>query len=121
MLLPGPLTTLIFADLGADIIKVEPPGGDYARGMGSNLFHGANRNKRSLLLDLKKTEAAEVIARLAAHGDVAIEGFRPGVAERLGISVRSVSRIKTAIEEKLGLQGQILFSFYRDSAARAAD
>ena len=85
MLLPGPLTTLIFADLGADIIKVEPPGGDYARGMGSNLFHGANRNKRSLLLDLKTPEATEVIARLAAHGDVAIEGFRPGVAERLGI------------------------------------
>ena len=93
MLLPGPLTTLIFADLGADIIKVEPPGGDYARGMGSNLFHGANRNKRSLLLDLKTPEATEVVTRLAAHGDVAIEGFRPGVAERLGIGAETLQSI----------------------------
>ena len=93
MLLPGPLTTLIFADLGADIIKVEPPGGDYARGMGSNLFHGANRNKRSLVLDLKAPAAKEVITRLATHGDVAIEGFRPGVAERLGIGAESLQSI----------------------------
>ena len=70
MLLPGPLTTLIFADLGANIIKVEPPGGDYARGMTSYLFAGANRNKRSLLLDLKSPDAGEVIRRLAHHGDV---------------------------------------------------
>ena len=93
MLLPGPLTTLIFADLGANIIKVEPPGGDYARGMGSNLFHGANRNKRSLVLDLKAPAATEVITRLAAHGDVVIEGFRPGVADRLGIGAQSLQSI----------------------------
>ena len=93
MLLPGPLTTLIFADLGANVIKVEPPGGDYARGMGSNLFHGANRNKRSLVLDLKSAAAAEVITRLARHGDVAIEGFRPGVAARLGIAAETLQTI----------------------------
>jgi crotonobetainyl-CoA:carnitine CoA-transferase CaiB-like acyl-CoA transferase len=93
MLLPGPLTTLIFADLGADVIKVEPPGGDYARGMGSHLFHGANRNKRSLLLDLKSPQAREVVARLARHGDVAIEGFRPGVADRLGIGPGTLQSI----------------------------
>jgi crotonobetainyl-CoA:carnitine CoA-transferase CaiB-like acyl-CoA transferase len=93
MLLPGPLTTLIFADLGADIIKVEPPGGDYARGMGSNLFRGSNRNKRSLELDLKSESAAVVIARLASHGDVAIEGFRPGVADRLGIGSEALQAI----------------------------
>ncbi len=93
MLLPGPLTTLIFADLGANIIKVEPPGGDYARGMGSHLFHGVNRNKRSLVLDLKSTAATEVIARLAAHGDVVIEGFRPGVADRLHISAQALQSI----------------------------
>lgn len=97
MLLPGPLTTLIFADLGADIIKVEPPGGDYARGMGSNLFHGVNRNKRSLVLDLKSPAAAEVVARLATHGDVVIEGFRPGVAERLGIDARSLQSHNPAL------------------------
>lgn len=93
MLLPGPLTTLIFADLGADVIKVEPPGGDYARGMGSHLFRGANRNKRSLLLDLKSPQAQDVVARLARHGDVAIEGFRPGVADRLGIGPEALQSI----------------------------
>tara|TARA_R110002072_G_scaffold92860_3_gene206331 strand:- start:19253 stop:20419 length:1167 start_codon:yes stop_codon:yes gene_type:complete len=93
MLLPGPLTTLIFADLGANIIKVEPPGGDYARGMGSHLFHGVNRNKRSLVVDLKSTAAKEVIAKLATHGDVVIEGFRPGVADRLHISAQALQSI----------------------------
>ena len=93
MLLPGPLTTLIFADLGADIIKVEPPGGDYARGMTNHLFAGANRNKRSLLLDLKSPGAGEVIKRLAHHGDVAIEGFRPGVARKLGIDADAMQEI----------------------------
>jgi crotonobetainyl-CoA:carnitine CoA-transferase CaiB-like acyl-CoA transferase len=93
MLLPGPLLTLIFADLGANVIKVEPPGGDYARAMGSNLFHGANRNKRSLLLDLKSPAATGVIARLAGHGNVAIEGFRPGVAARLGIGAQTLQSI----------------------------
>jgi crotonobetainyl-CoA:carnitine CoA-transferase CaiB-like acyl-CoA transferase len=93
MLLPGPLTTLIFADLGADVIKVEPPGGDYARGMGSHLFPGANRNKRSLLLDLKSPRAGEVVERLARHGDVALEGFRPGVADRLGIGPGTLQAI----------------------------
>ena len=93
MLLPGPLTTLIFADLGANIIKVEPPGGYYARGMGSHVFHGVNRNKRSLLLDLKSTAATEVIAKLAVHGDVVIEGFRPGVADRLHISAHALQSI----------------------------
>jgi crotonobetainyl-CoA:carnitine CoA-transferase CaiB-like acyl-CoA transferase len=97
MLLPGPLTTLIFADLGAEIIKVEPPGGDYARGMGSNLFAGANRNKRSIVLDLKQAGATQVIEKLAAYGDVAIEGFRPGVAERLGIAAATLQNINPAL------------------------
>jgi crotonobetainyl-CoA:carnitine CoA-transferase CaiB-like acyl-CoA transferase len=97
MLFPGPLTTLIFADLGADVIKVESPGGDYARAMGSNLFRGANRNKRSLVLDLKADAAGEVVARLAARGDVAIEGFRPGVAARLGIGAETLQSINPDI------------------------
>jgi len=97
MLLPGPLTTLIFADLGADIIKVEPPGGDYARGMTSRLFAGANRNKRSLLLDLKSPDAGEVITRLALRGDIAIEGFRPGVARRLGIGADALQELNPGL------------------------
>ena len=84
MLLPGPLTTLILGDLGAEIIKVEPPGGDYARHMNSHMFDGANRGKRSIALDMKSPEAGPVIEKLARYGDIAIEGFRPGVAARLG-------------------------------------
>ncbi|MBC7285902.1 CoA transferase, partial [Hoeflea sp.] len=93
MLLPGPLATQIFADLGAEVIKVEAPGGDYARHMKSAIFAGANRNKKSIVLDLKVPEAAAVVRRLAAYGDVAIEGFRPGVAARLGCDAETLQAI----------------------------
>ncbi len=84
-LLPGPFGTLALADLGADIVKIEPPGGDFARHMPSSLFRMTNRNKRSLVLDLKHPDAETVVRRLAEWADVAVEGFRPGVAVRLGI------------------------------------
>lgn len=84
-LLPGPFATVILADLGADVIKVEPPSGDFARKMPVEMFRVANRNKRSLVLDLKSPGSQAVIERLATWADVAIEGFRPGVAQRLGI------------------------------------
>lgn len=84
-LLPGPFATLALADLGADVVKVEPPGGDGGRHLPSSLFRMANRNKRSLVLDLKRKEAAEVVRRLACWADVVMEAFRPGVADRLGI------------------------------------
>lgn len=84
-LLPGPFATLALADLGADVVKVEPPGGDFARRMPSLLFRMANRNKRSLTLDLKHRDAPAVVRRLALWADAAIEAFRPGVADRLGI------------------------------------
>ncbi|MGO1121078.1 CaiB/BaiF CoA transferase family protein [Rhodovibrionaceae bacterium A322] len=84
MLLPGPITTLILADLGAEVIKVEPPGGDYSRHMKGEMYACANRNKTSIVLDLKAEGSDDIIKRLAEYGDVAIEGFRPGVADRLG-------------------------------------
>jgi crotonobetainyl-CoA:carnitine CoA-transferase CaiB-like acyl-CoA transferase len=84
-LLPGPFATLALADLGADVVKVEPPSGDFARHMPSSLFRMANRNKRSLAIDLKQPEAASVMGRLAQWADVAIEGFRPGVVDRLRV------------------------------------
>ncbi len=84
-LLPGPFATLALADLGADVVKVEPPSGDFARHMPSSLFRMANRNKRSLAIDLKQPEAANVMGRLAQWADVAIEGFRPGVVDRLRV------------------------------------
>lgn len=91
-LLPGPLATLHLADLGADVIRIEDhAAGDYARTMGegpdgvSVFYRALNRNKRGMRLDLKRVEGREVFLRLAETADVVVEGFRPGVARRLGI------------------------------------
>ena len=91
-LLPGPYATLVLADLGAQVDKVEEPGGgDYLRQTPplregeSALFYGLNRNKRSLTLDLKTPRGVEALGRLAGHYDVLVESFRPGVMERLGL------------------------------------
>ena len=87
----GPLCTQILGDLGADVIKVESPGGDFSRhtpplrdGM-SGFFASFNRNKRSIQVDLKSDEGREVARKLCRDADVVVENFRPGVAERLGI------------------------------------
>lgn len=93
-LLPGPFATMVLADLGADVIRVESPTRpDMVRFLppfddGVSAWHAAlNRNKRSLALDLKRPEAAGIIKRLISAGgyDIVIEQFRPGVMDRLGI------------------------------------
>ena len=84
MLLPGPLATTILADLGAEVVKFEPPTGDSARTLLPDLFHAINRNKRSVVLDLKQPNQ-DALTRVARWADVVVETFRPGVAERLGI------------------------------------
>jgi crotonobetainyl-CoA:carnitine CoA-transferase CaiB-like acyl-CoA transferase len=93
----GPLATMILADQGADVIKVEPPdGGDHTRAAAnrragfSASFLNNNRNKRSIVLDLKKPAALQVLMRLAAGADVFVQNFRPGVAERLGIGEAAI-------------------------------
>ncbi len=96
-LLPGPFATVILADLGADVIKVEPPGGDFARQMPVEMFRVANRNKRSLVVDLKNPDSRPVVERLVAWADVAMEGFRPGVTERLGIGAKQLRAIKPGL------------------------
>jgi crotonobetainyl-CoA:carnitine CoA-transferase CaiB-like acyl-CoA transferase len=90
-LLPGPMATLHLADLGADVVKIEDTGaGDYARAMGrvrdgmSDLFRLVNRNKRAMRLDLKQPSGREVFLRLVERADVVVEGFRPGVMDKLG-------------------------------------
>ena len=93
LLLPGPFGTLALADLGADVVKIEPPGGDFAREIPFAMFRMANRNKRSVVLDLKSPAARPIVERLAAWADVAVEGFRPGVAARLGIDHATLSAI----------------------------
>jgi alpha-methylacyl-CoA racemase len=91
-LLPGPFCTLLLADFGADVIKVEDTsGGDYMRWMPplvdgySAMFYPLNRNKRSLAIDLKNPLGREAFLRLATTADVVVESFRPGVMDRLGI------------------------------------
>jgi crotonobetainyl-CoA:carnitine CoA-transferase CaiB-like acyl-CoA transferase len=89
-LLPGALCTLMLADLGAEVIKIEAPdGGDYARtmpplidGVGA-FFRVANRSKRSVVINLKEARGQAVLARLAEQADVLVESFRPGVLARL--------------------------------------
>jgi alpha-methylacyl-CoA racemase len=96
-LLPGPAATMHLADLGADVIKVEDTGeGDYMRDFPPAVANAAgrpvnpsyeatNRGKRSIALDLKRTEGREVLLRLVRRADALVEGFRPGVMDRLGL------------------------------------
>lgn len=91
-LLPGGYATLLMADLGADVIKIEEPGkGDYIRwtppivGDFSASHIALNRNKKSVSINLKTDEGRDVFARLARDADVVIESFRPGVMDRLGV------------------------------------
>ena len=83
----GPTAGLILADLGADVIKIEPVGGDHTRrlyGFAAGFFATFNRNKRSLALDLKSGEGRALLHRLAATADVVVENYAPGTMERLG-------------------------------------
>ena len=90
----GPLATMFLADQGAEVIKIEPLGGDITRrsrqsisasGEFSALFVSSNRGKRSLALDLKRPEAAKIMRKLIASSDVLVQNFRPGTMERLGL------------------------------------
>ncbi|HEX2650793.1 MAG TPA: CaiB/BaiF CoA-transferase family protein [Burkholderiales bacterium] len=85
MFVPGPFCSAILADLGAEVIKIEPPKGDPGRGYVPVQFRTENRNKRSIAVDLKNSSSRKIIQKLAEQSDIAIEGFRPGVAKRLGI------------------------------------
>lgn len=88
----GPFAGRLLADLGADIIKVEPPDGDFARtltpvgdGEFSAMFNHANAGKRSLVVDIKTPEGLAIVSSLARGADVVLENFTPGVMERLGL------------------------------------
>jgi len=96
-LLPGAYCTLLLADMGADVIKVEEPGaGDYMRwtpplaGGQSALFNAINRNKRSVTLNLKADAGRDLLLRLVEGADVLVEGNRPGVMDRLGLGWEAV-------------------------------
>jgi crotonobetainyl-CoA:carnitine CoA-transferase CaiB-like acyl-CoA transferase len=100
----GPLATMILGDQGADVIKVEAPdGGDATRAGGNRRagftasFVNNNRNKRSIVLDLKKPAAVQALLRIAAGVDVFVQNFRPGVAERLGVGEEAVRNARSDI------------------------
>jgi crotonobetainyl-CoA:carnitine CoA-transferase CaiB-like acyl-CoA transferase len=102
----GPFCTMILADLGADVIKIENPDhGDQTRkswgysvvGDDSRAFLSLNRNKRSVVLDLKQETGRELFLELAQTADVVIENFRPGVAERLGVGYEAVNAVNPRI------------------------
>ena len=104
--LQGPACTQYLADMGADVIKVEPPGGAFERHWsgGESYVDGvsaflmcANRNKRSLAIDLKKPAAKDIMDRLVDRADVVVENFRPGVMERLGLGYETLRRRKPEI------------------------
>jgi len=98
LFLPGPMLTMMMADQGAQVIKVEPPAGDPARQMEpfqaghSVWFRNLNRGKRSVSLDLKSDEGRAQLWELLGDADVMIEGFRPGVMKRLGFDYEAVKK-----------------------------
>ncbi|MEX2480271.1 MAG: CoA transferase [Gammaproteobacteria bacterium] len=100
-MLAGPFCTMLLADHGADVIKVEPPGGDMSRAMGPFLpedtgrmqggyFHSINRNKRSVVLDLKNDDDRSAFLALVDEADVVVENYRAGVMERLGLGFETL-------------------------------
>lgn len=90
----GPTCGLILADLGAEVMKVEPPGGDKTRalpGLGAGFFRTFNRNKQSLILDITTRDGADAARELALQCDVVLENFRPGLMEQLGLGYAALS------------------------------
>jgi crotonobetainyl-CoA:carnitine CoA-transferase CaiB-like acyl-CoA transferase len=103
-MLSGPWATMILADQGADVIKVEEPRrGDHTRSYGnqrngfSASFLNLNRNKRSVAIDLKTPQGVDIVKRLAATADVLVQNFRPGVVERLGLGEAAIRKAAPSI------------------------
>src|SRR5215471_10400898 len=95
----GPFTSMQLADAGAEVIKVEPPNGDYARQIGppfvngeSAVFLSLNRNKKSVVLDYRDENQRPLLNKLAATASVFLEDLGPGEAERLGVGYHELSR-----------------------------
>src|SRR5713226_1315845 len=119
----GPVATQILGDMGAEVIKVETPDGDPMRQIGparhpgmAAYFLNVNRNKKSLVLDLKRPEARQAMARLAATADVFVHNLRPGAAMRLGIDYQAISAANPRIVYAWA-SGYRADSAYRDRAA----
>src|SRR5215210_2139206 len=101
--LAGPFAGRMLADLGADVVKVEPPAGDVTRLWGADIggnpgyYHQQNVGKRNISIDLGNPRGAELIIALAAQADIILENFRPGVATRLGVGYEALRKRNPAI------------------------
>ncbi|MBI3976761.1 MAG: CoA transferase [Chloroflexi bacterium] len=128
----GPSCTQVLGDFGAEVIKVEPPGGEPGRsvGLGRATAHGVdthflarNRNKQSICVDLRRPASRPILARLVATCDVAVQNYRPGVAERLGLTYEELARINPrliyAAGSGYGLTGPYAGRGGQDRAAQA--
>ena len=107
----GPFCTMLLADMGADVIKIEKPTGDDSRRMGppfingeSAAFLGINRNKKSIVLDFKRDLDRDVFRRMAQYADVVAENFKPGVMERLGLGADRPPRAPPGADLRLRLR-----------------
>ena len=102
-MISGPMATMILADQGADVIKIEPPAGDLMRHYGvmrrgmSSSFLSNNHGKRSLTVDIKSPAGLEIVLKLAATADVLVQNFRPGAIERMGLGEDTVRAAKPDI------------------------
>ena len=97
-LLAGPYCTMLLADLGADVIKVEKPEqGDAMRGLAPHTYKAINRNKRSLVLNLKQDEGQRLFRKIAGSADIVVESYRPGTAEKLGVGYRAIREVNPAV------------------------
>jgi crotonobetainyl-CoA:carnitine CoA-transferase CaiB-like acyl-CoA transferase len=102
--LSGPVCTMTLADLGADVVKIEPPAGELGRAIGppwingeSAVFMSVNRNKRSLAIDLKSDAGRKAILEMVKSADVLVENFRPGVMAKLGLDYSTLQRSNNAL------------------------
>jgi crotonobetainyl-CoA:carnitine CoA-transferase CaiB-like acyl-CoA transferase len=93
---PGPYCTQLLAEMGADVVKVEPPGGDPMR-VFPDLFADINKGKRAAVIDLKSDDGRSAVLELARGAQVAVEGFRPGVATRLGVGPDDLRAVNPTI------------------------
>src|ERR1700680_3758778 len=102
-IMAGPFCAMVLADLGADVIKVEPPAGDSTRqmpgavGTDSPSFNAVNRGKRSVVLDLKVREGRHVIERLVRSTDILVENYRPGVMTAFGLDYDALSPLRPGL------------------------
>ncbi|MCH9668242.1 MAG: CoA transferase, partial [Actinomycetia bacterium] len=109
VMLAGPYATMVLADLGAEVIKIEPPGGEISRELGDNYFASMNRNKQSICIDLKSAQGQQLLGELVTNSDALLVNMKPSTVRRLGLTYESLKehneRIVCVAMTGFGLDG----------------